>query len=91
MANDYVEGTLEWHAWGAGNDYGILSGIAKDEMPLSGEWADGVLIQDVIRAAWQAILGAPWDTYTDGDDEDRDADEDILNAWEQGYRDAFND
>lgn len=53
--------------------------------PLSGEWVGEPTPADVIRAVWCEILGPSWDTYIDGTDDDRDADDAILDAWEEGY------
>lgn len=83
--NTYAEGTLEWHAWGAGNDYRLSIGDRQDDAPLSGEWADGPTPCQAIVAAWQGVLGKSWDTYNDGTPDDRDWDDAILDAWEAGY------
>lgn len=81
--NPYAMGALEWHAWGAGHTYGLTH--AYRDAPLSGKWAGDILPPDVILAAWKAVLGSTWDTYSDGSEEDRDADSDILDAWEGGF------
>lgn len=82
--NPYAMGTPEWHAWGNGADYQARTGAYRDN-PLSGEWADDPTPTDVIRQAWQDVMGPSWDTYSDGTDEDRDSDDEIVNAWEEGY------
>ena len=85
--NDYAEGTLEWHAWGRGFNYGELTS-ERDE-PLSGEFAGDPLPHVIISRVWTDVLGESWDTYSDGDEDDRDQDSDILDAWEEGYRAAY--
>lgn len=82
--NNYVEGSLEWEAWGLGRDYALAHGNTDPE-PLSGEWAEGPWTVDIIREAWRRVMGPSWDTYTDGTDDDRDSDTDVLDAWESGY------
>lgn len=86
-ANDFPEGSTEWHAWGLGHTYGQTHDVTDE--PLSGEWADGPSPADVISAAWQAVMGPSWDTYADGSDDDRDDDTGILDAWEAGARHAW--
>lgn len=81
--NEYAEGSLEWHAWGHGFDYGQAH-PGMSNTPLDGQWAGNPLSSDVIRQAWRDVLGASWDTFTDGTVDDRDNDDDILTAWEQG-------
>ena len=86
--NTYAEGTLEWHAYGQGYDYGLCCNV-QSLTPLSGEWAGSPLPHDVIREAWRNVMGDSWGTYADGDEEDRDLDDSILDAWEDGYSDSF--
>lgn len=89
--NDYAEGSLEWHAWGEGNDYAARTNGVYDE-PLSGEWADMPNLDDVGLAVARHMFGAD---YTRADyaqdredgiisDDDMDA---IADAFEQGYAD----
>lgn len=73
MDNNYFESTLEWYAWGLGNDY--AQGLAPNP---------NLLPRDIISAAWKSVLGDSWDTYTDGTPDDRDADHAILDAWSEG-------
>lgn len=82
--NNYPVGSLEWYAWGRGNDYALAHGN-DDPEPLSGEWADGPNVRDIIAAVWRDVMGPSYDTYDGTEDEDRDADTDILDAWESGY------
>lgn len=86
--NNYAEGTLEWHAYGHGFNHG-LCWITQRDTPLDGEWAGSPTTHDVIRTAWQRIMGDDWDTFDDGDPDDRDSDEAILDAWEAGYFASF--
>jgi hypothetical protein len=88
FANFYPAGTLEWEAWGMGDDYGSAAAFESDE-PLSGEWAGDILPREVIRGAWERVLGMGYDTYASENGDDRDADSDILDAWETGYRHAW--
>lgn len=82
--NEHAIGTPQWHAWGNGNTYARIHGNDADA-PLSGEWAGDPTPADVIRQAWQDVMGPSWDTYTDGSDTDRDEDDSIVEAWEEGY------
>lgn len=82
--NDYPAGTPEWYAWGLGNDYAAIHGNERPD-PLSGEWAGDPVPHEVITQTWKAVLGDSWDTYVDGTDEDRDADDEIVEAWLSGY------
>lgn len=86
--NNYAEGTPEWYAYGNGYAHGLCCETERPT-PLDGEWVGSPLTHDVIRAAWCNVMGDTWDTYVDGDDEDRDLDEPILDAWEDGYRNSF--
>ena len=83
MSNTYPLGTPECIAYAYGEAYAATYGNA-DPTPLSEEWADGPLPQDIIRAVYREIFGPSWDTYTD-DPEARDGDQFILDAWEEGY------
>lgn len=82
--NNYAEGSLEWHAWGNGAAYQGTTGTYRDD-PLSGEWAGDPTPADVIRQAWQDVMGPSWDTFEHGTDDDRDSDDAIVSAWEEGY------
>lgn len=86
--NPYPLGTLENYAYQRGYDHG-LCWTTERETPLDGQWAGSPLTHEVIREAWQSVLGDTWDTYVDGDQDDRDGDDSILDAWEEGYRDSF--
>lgn len=87
-ANNYAEGTPEWHAYGHGYAHGLCWMTERSE-PLDGQWAGSPLPHEVIREAWRNVMGGDWDTYVDGDEDDRDGDDSILDAWESGYSDSF--
>lgn len=67
----------------AGLEYannGIAAGeTAPDDAPFSGEWAHGLIGQDALDAAGISAV------FDDLDDFERD---DVLDAWEDGYRSA---
>lgn len=81
--NPYALGTPECIAYAMGKEYAAERGNERDD-PLSGEWADDLLPHEIIRSVWQEIMGESWDTYLD-DDNARDYDGFILDAWEEGY------
>ena len=86
--NNCAEGTPEWYAYGQGHDHGMCW-TTERPTPLDGEWAGSPLPHEVVRDAWRNVMGGDWDTYADGDGDDRDGDDSILDAWETGYRDSF--
>lgn len=89
--NDYAEGSLEWHAWGEGNDYAARTNGVYDN-PLSGEWADMPSLTDVGILTARHVFGADYGTADyardrmDGVIADDDACA-IYDAFEQGYAD----
>lgn len=61
-------------------DAGLAAGdTTPQESPLSGEWADGLLPQDVLDAAG---ISARFDDLDDFEQTD------VLDAWEDGYLSA---
>lgn len=84
MSNPYVLGTPECIAYSMGADYAIRNGNKRID-PLSGEWADDPLPNDIITTVWREIMGPSWDTFTDDNQDVRDLDIFIIDAWEEGY------
>lgn len=64
-------------------DLAIRGGL--EDSPLSGEWADGRLCQDVIRAVNSKALEAGIKPLEDDNDMGETS---VLDSWENGYFEA---
>lgn len=87
--NPYPLGSVECIAYAHGAEYAMTH--QRRENPLSGEWAGDPTPADVIRAVWRELLGESWDTFTDGTENDRDDDDAISDAWEEGAREVWGE